>query len=468
VRFPSSVIVSFLLACAFSCAAPATRAVRLEAEDAQLSGLEVASSAGAARRLVTGFDEEEDSVTFHVTVPEGLYEVRIGYGSPHGEKGYSLTVNSRRTGGMFPGTGTGFGVQPAGRFLLGEGENRITVGKGWGWFDIDYIELVPAESSHPRAPAGPPADAYAGPAARALYGYLCDIYGRQILAGQYEFREIDWVDLQPAVGGFDFMDYSPSRRGFGADPHGLVERIVDWARSGGIVTVSWHWNAPMDLINEPGGEEWWRGFYTFATDFDLEAALADPSSERYRLLLRDMDAVAVELGRLQDAGVPVLWRPLHEASGGWFWWGAKGPGPFVELWRLMFRRYTEENGLHNLIWVYTPAGNGDFDEWYPGDEFVDVIAPDVYTGPNDPMTGAWDPLQRRFNGRKLLALGETGSFPPQDASARFGVWWSWFCVWGDMVRRIPVEDLRAGLSRTDVITKEELPGQLAEREIGDE
>lgn len=63
------------------------------------------------------------------------------------------------------------------------------------------------------------------------------------------------------------------------------------------------------------GKEWWRGFYTDSTDFNIATAMANPGGANYTLLLRDIDAIAKQLLRLQDAGVPVLWRPLHEAEG---------------------------------------------------------------------------------------------------------------------------------------------------------
>jgi len=91
----------------------------------------------------------------------------------------------------------------------------------------------------------------------------------------------------------------------------------------GIVTLCWHWNAPSHL-KEDTENEWWGGFYTQHTTFDVAAALADPTSEEYRLLLRDIDVIAAELKKFSDAGKPVLWRPLHEAAGGWFWWGRRG------------------------------------------------------------------------------------------------------------------------------------------------
>jgi hypothetical protein len=72
-------------------------------------------------------------------------------------------------------------------------------------------------------------------------------------------------------------------------------------------------------------QRWWSGFYTAASDFNVESALRDTGNANYTLLIKDIDDIAVQLGLLRDAGVPVIWRPLHEAEGGWFWWGAKGP-----------------------------------------------------------------------------------------------------------------------------------------------
>ena len=74
-----------------------------------------------------------------------------------------------------------------------------------------------------------------------------------------------------------------------------------------------------------------------------------PSGSDYQLILRDIDAIAVELQKFENAGVPVIWRPLHEAqgnatdatgNGAWFWWGAHGPTAFKQLWRLMHDRLT--------------------------------------------------------------------------------------------------------------------------------
>ena len=164
-----------------------------------------------------------------------------------------------------------------------------------------------------------------------------------MLSGQYLIEECQYIAQQtgrtPAVLGVDLMDYSPSRVQRGANPVGSVEQWVEAGRSGQIITVSWHWNAPKDLIDAVIRDEhgkdvdalWYRGFYTVATTFDVEKVLANPASEDYQLILRDMDVIAAEMRKFADADIPVLWRPLHEADGKWFWWGAKGRGRWLRF-----------------------------------------------------------------------------------------------------------------------------------------
>ena len=293
---------------------------------------------------------------------------------------------------------------------------------------------------------------------KSLMSFLVDYYGMQVLSGQQDLGGIDYIysvtGKQPAVGSFDLMEYSPSRIEHGINPTGLSESYINWADTGGgIVSLCWHWNAPTDLIDEPD-HEWWRGFYTHATTFDIEAVLADPQGERYQLLIRDLDAIAAELAKFRDANQPVLWRPLHEASGGWFWWGAKGPGPFIELWRLMHDRYVNYHGLHNLMWVYT-VGDAD---WYPGDDYVDIASMDIYpSDPNTSMVGFWLDTQSRHEGVKLVTLSECGILPNPDKIRADDVWWSWFSVWGgSFITDVNQAFLSYVYNDEDIITLDEL------------
>lgn len=302
-------------------------------------------------------------------------------------------------------------------------------------------------------------DPQAADEAKSLMSFLVDHYGQKVLSGQQELSEINYIfsatGKKPAVGVFDLMDYSPSRIEYGANPTGQAESYIDWANAGGgIVSMSWHWNAPTDLINEPPDKLWWSGFYTEATTFDIQAVLADPEGWRYQLLIRDLDAIAVQLAKFRDADLPVLWRPLHEASGGWFWWGAKGPGPFIELWQLMHDRYINVHGLHNLIWVYTVGDAA----WYPGDAYVDIAGMDIYpSDPDSSLVGYWKDTQSRHEGVKLVALSESGIVPNPDKIRTDNVWWNWFSVWsGDFIRDVDTAYLTSVYHDADIITLDEL------------
>ena len=190
--------------------------------------------------------------------------------------------------------------------------------------------------------------------------------------------------------------------------------IIALDGAGYVLGFCWHWNAPTNLMNTPG-HEWWRAFYTDSTTFDVAAALANTNSAEYSLLLRDIDAIAVQLKKVASSNnIPMLWRPLHEASGGWFWWGAKGPEPFKALWRLLYNRLTTYHNLHNLIWVLT---NEDPD-WYPGHDVVDIVGVDAYpSDPSDSLSTSWEALKAQFDGVKLLTLSEFGGVPGHGTDA---------------------------------------------------
>lgn len=270
-----------------------------------------------------------------------------------------------------------------------------------------------------------------------LMQYLRDINGKKILSGQQIGWDSGWNSFEldaiyketgklPAIIGLDFMEYSPSRAERGASSVD-TKKAIQWWNNGGIVTFCWHWNAPMNLIDQGSDKYWWSGMYTRATTFDFAKALEDHQSKEYRLLIRDIDAIAGELKRLQDAGVPVLWRPLHEAAGGWFWWGSKGSEAYKKLWKLMFERLTEYHQLKNLIWVW----NGLDMDWYPGDDVVDIIGEHEYLQPHDysPLEEQYVKAQSYTQENKMVALTENGPIPDPDLLRDKDISWLWFCTW---------------------------------------
>lgn len=433
--------------------------ILLEAENGTLVGTTVSSAVPgySGTGYVTGFDNTGDAVRWDFTATNGLYNLQIRFRSQYGQKGFDATINGAITSGMFPQT-TGFGSYAAGLVQLTNGFNTLQISGGWNYYEIDRADFVPAVAPPPLLPVPATlADPQATFAARMLFADLVADYGKVTWSGQMNPNEATNVfnitSRRPIIVSADFMDYSPSRIAYGANPGNLTESIITLDNLGHALSMCWHWNAPTNLLNTPG-HEWWSGFYTHATTFDVAAALANTNSTEYALLLRDMDAIAVQLKRFASNNIPVLWRPLHESEGGWFWWGAKGPEPFKQLWRLLYQRLTQYHGLHNLIWVLTSEDPA----WYPGDDVVDIVGVDAYpTDKGDPLSANWETLKARFNGKKLIALTEFGGVPDVPKMHQFGVWFAYFLPWTGSLgpTGMPAETVVRVYQSTNVVTLEE-------------
>jgi mannan endo-1,4-beta-mannosidase len=277
-----------------------------------------------------------------------------------------------------------------------------------------------------------PADPQVTAEARALYSRLLENYGKKIIAGQTHghFDEVAALaGRRPMLRAFDMQNYSPRNpwhSDWSAWDDGTVQAAIDWHKSTGgkgIVTFQWHWFSPS------GGKLRRSTFYTKETSFDVERGVT-PGTREHAELLRDLDAIAAQLKRLADAGVPVLWRPLHEAGGRWFWWGAKGPAPAKKLYGLMFERFTRHHGLHNLLWVWsTPEA-----AWYPGNALVDVFGYDSYPGPHKhtAQAGIFADMNAVAKGRKMLALTEVGPYPDINKCFSQGAPWAYFAGWSEL------------------------------------
>ncbi|EAQ93088.1 hypothetical protein CHGG_01323 [Chaetomium globosum CBS 148.51] len=403
-----------------------------EAEDATLGGttVDTAQAGFTGTGYVTGFEDATDKVTFTIdSETTQLYDLSIRAAAIYGEKRTTVILNGGASSEvLFPAADTWADIA-GGQLLLNAGDNTVEIVSNWGWYLIDSITLTPSapRPAHDINPS--PVNPSANADAIALYSYLRSIYGKQILSGQQELSYADWIAEQtgktPALVSVDLMDYSPSRVERGTVGTAVEEAITHHER-GGIVSVLWHWNAPTGLYDTEE-QRWWSGFYTAATDFDVEAALASTTNANYTLLIRDIDAIAVELKRLQAAEVPVLFRPLHEAEGGWFWWGAKGPEPAKKLWGILYERLTVHHEINNLIWVW----NSLAESWYPGDDTVDILSADVYAQGNGPMSTQYNQLIELGKDKKMIAASEVGAAPLPDQLQAYEAHWSWFAVWGD-------------------------------------
>jgi mannan endo-1,4-beta-mannosidase len=180
--------------------------------------------------------------------------------------------------------------------------------------------------------------------------------------------------------------------------------------------------------------------------------------EGYQLLMDEIDEIAAQLTRLRNAGVPVLWRPLHEASGGWFWWGTDRES-YLKLYKLMYDRLTNQHNLTNLIWVW----NGQHKDWYPGDEYVDIIGEDIYAGEriHGSQINKFLEIAAYSKTPKIVTLSENGCIVDPDLARRDGAMWSWWCVWNgefaNTEQYSEFEMLRKAYDSEHTMTLEELP-----------
>lgn len=384
-----------------------------------------------------GLENDDDTISFNVRIPkDDFYDIDFISASYDGYKENNVYLDGDLIG-VSKVTGTEFQDSVLKRIFLRAGQHVIKMTKSWGWIRLDALKITKSKRFDESIykVSNKLVDPKATESTRKLMQYLVDMYGKKIISGQYADKGINSPEFQaikqatgkmPAILGLDFIDYTPSRVA-----HGTVGKSVDYAiefnKLGGIVTFCWHWNAPEPYLYNTESEPWWKGFYTEGTNINLEAIMDGRDKKGYELLLQDIDVIANQLKRLQDADVPVLWRPLHEASGGWFWWGASGPDAYIKLYRLLFDRLTSVYGIHNLIWVW----NGQDPKWYPGDQYVDIIGIDIYPGERvyNSQSAKFNEILEWTKSKKIIAMSENGCLFDPDLAFRDDAKWSYFGTW---------------------------------------
>lgn len=402
-----------------------------EAKEAVFSGNVRTDNDG----YVTGFEAEGDSCTFDVSVGnDGFYDLDFVTSTGSGYRQNYVAVDGERMG-VIVTENEDFSDCILTHVYMSEGEHTIELSSYWGWITLSRLEIKTAEPIDEKIyeVSALLVNENASDNARRVMSYLTDIYGDKILSGQYcsngQYGKENAIIYQetgkyPAVLGLDMVMYTPSCVANGGESKATQYAINFW-NNGGIVTFCWHWNAPEKYLTR----EWYKGFYADGTDIDLAKIMNGEDEEGYELLMRDIDAIAEQLLVLQENDVPVLWRPLHEASGGWFWWGASGAEAYKKLYILLYDRLTNEYGLNNLIWLW----NGQDKDWYPGDEYVDIIGEDLYPGEHVYTSQAYKYLEAvdYTPNTKLIVMSENGCIFDPEQAKRDGAMWGFFCTWSD-------------------------------------
>ncbi|MBQ4285183.1 MAG: hypothetical protein II720_01840, partial [Bacteroidales bacterium] len=330
--------------------------------------------------------------------------------------------------------------------------------QAWSLSFTTEEDSVPQESIDPRVEPSVDPDATISSepvtegvtqATRSLYSYLLSIWGESVLSASmakvnWNNYEGDWVakytGKHPAIATYDYIHLPESPANW--IDYGDISPAREWFDAGGIIASSWHWRVPK----REGSSDY---VYDNTTSFQAKNVPVDGTWEN-TVAKADLDKVAGYLLLLQDAGIPVLWRPLHEAAGNtyatwnqsgskaaWFWWGYDGPDAYKTLWRYMFD-YLAQKGVKNLIWVWTTQTSSAADQdwaYYPGDDYVDIVGRDIYGSASSPASAASIASQfstvEGYWPQKMITLSECGAVDTLPSQWTAGAKWLYAMPWYD-------------------------------------
>lgn len=241
----------------------------------------------------------------------------------------------------------------------------------------------------------------------------------------------------PAVMGFDIGKIEHDReKNIDNVAFAIIrEEMIRHYKRGGMITVSWHADNPLT-----GGDSW------DVSSHDVVHAIL-PGGEKHDLFIGWLDRAAAFFNSLtteEGTKIPVLFRPWHEHTGSWFWWGRDlcSVEEYTALWE-MTRSHFDGAGVDNLLYAYSPdlQGPGEiYMERYPGDDLVDLLGLDGYHRNNEEGVEAYvvslDTIlsfltEEGAKRDKPIALTETGleAIPIAD-------WWT--AVLFPILERYPV------------------------------
>lgn len=279
------------------------------------------------------------------------------------------------------------------------------------------------------------------PATMEVWSYLKSFYGEKMMAAQQQMNinkhyedkvYYNATEDLPAMKGFDFIFCTGSY--FNRD---MIDGAIDWAKnSGGLVTFTWHWNVPRDIDDSSKG---WAFYQEDIINFDPLKATT-PGTKEYEVAVHDIDFIASLLQEMESQGITVLFRPFHEASGAWFWWGLQPedkklikegtyPETYQRLYYMMFDRLENYHKLTNLIWVW----NGQSKYCTVDPNAYDIAGIDFYATEEDhsPASAKYDELASYTYEGKMLALSECGYIPDPQQCKDEGKVWLYYMPWND-------------------------------------
>ena len=286
-----------------------------------------------------------------------------------------------------------------------------------------------------------------------VWNYLRSVYGKQVITCQQMMGNECYEDLVfynatndlTAMKGYDFIFCTGS---YHSDD--MIDEAIECAKeSGGLCAFTWHWNVPKDIDNPDGG----YAFYTSEITNFSQVNAVTPGTKEYETVIHDIDLIATKIQRMESEGVTILFRPLHEASGAWFWWGLQGRDSatnevFQKLWYMIYDRLENYHKLTNIIWVWngqnphTAIHPNAFDiegiDRYYDQEDISAEALSTYYEKCYGELAGYDKYCAELAGMdstgKMMALTECGYIPDPDGIKAANTMWLYYMVWnGDFI-----------------------------------
>lgn len=286
-----------------------------------------------------------------------------------------------------------------------------------------------------------------------VWNYLRSVYGKQVITCQQMMGNECYEDLVfynatndlTAMKGYDFIFCTGS---YHSDD--MIDEAIEWSKeSGGLCAFTWHWNVPKDIDNPGGG----YAFYTSEITNFSQVNAVTPGTKEYKTVIHDIDLIATKIQRMESEGVTILFRPLHEASGAWFWWGLQGRDSatnevFQKLWYMIYDRLENYHKLTNIIWVWngqnphTAIHPNAFDiegiDRYYDQEDISAEALSTYYEKCYGELAGYDKYCAELAGMestgKMMALTECGYIPDPEGIKAANTMWLYYMVWnGDFI-----------------------------------
>ena len=311
------------------------------------------------------------------------------------------------------------------------------------------VDPDPEEGDSDRAPAQSLTNPNATKQAQNVYAYLLKNYGKKTLSGAmggtaWETSYTDAISSvagkYPAIVGFDYLFLNwPAKAWDGCPDYGDITPVKEAWNAGNIIQIGWHWSVPS-VSGETDINKY--AFYSSGTTFDIREALKEGTWQR-KTIDSQIEKLAGYMKLLQEADIPVIFRPLHEAAGdytwgSWFWWGDEGAEPCVKLWKYLRDQLQNTYGLNNLIWVWTVQTNDtgklskkleDARAWYPGDDYVDIVGADLYVSKGTTQSDAFKYVNNSVKGAKMVVLSEFGNLLDFEKAFSEDAPWGYMMNW---------------------------------------